>query len=285
MSPVPIRRYLPPVVTALLGVAAVYQLATIIRTLARDPSIVLSPTTPVPIGQRTSPTSDLAGLTAAHLFGETSDEATPVVDVAANAPATTLPVSLLGILFGVTGADSQAIMASAGGHERTYRLGESIENADGTTLHAVGVDHVLLRRGERLEAVYLTKLRGAMGGSSAKSGDPPALPEAADSTAHAAGPRALSLVQVLGLTPSAQEGGLVGFRVTAGADEIGAKALGLQSGDIVTDVRGSIEADEQNQVVGYGQSDMLNVTVVSDGVPRTVVIAANQLNRLRAKLQ
>jgi len=289
MSREVIVRYLPRAATALLAVAVTYQLATIVSTLSRSALVVRSPLDG-PTGRPAQPVQQgpnhLAGLIDSHLFGEAPHDRAPSVVVTANAPATTLSVTLLGVLLGATEADSQAIISNVGGNERTYHVGEPIENGDGATVYAVGLDRVLLQRGARLEAVYLTKTQNRSGAPTVKPSEQAAsAAESIVSATRAPPPEEARLNQALGLVPVAQDGGVVGFRIAAGFNDAAAVRLGLRPGDVVTDVQGSTDSGGEDRSAGYGPTELLNVTVVSDGIPRTVVIAGSQLNQLRAKLQ
>ena len=281
-------RYLPRAATALLAVAVTYQLATIVSTLSRNVLVARSPfdgsagrpAQPVQQGS-----NDLAGLVDAHLFGEAPHERLLSVAVK-DAPATSLSVKLLGVLLGATEADSQAIISNVGGNEKTYRVGEPIENGDAATVYAIGLDRVLLQRGARVEAVYLSKTPNPTGASIVKlSEQASSTLESVASTTQAPPPEEARLTQALGLVPPAQDGGVVGFRVAAGFNDAAVVRLGLRPGDVVTDVQGSTDSGGEDRSAGYGPTELLNVTVVSDGIPRTVVIAGSQLNQLRAKLQ
>jgi general secretion pathway protein C len=84
--------------------------------------------------------------------------------------------------------------------------------------------------------------------------------------------------------PHVQEGQVVGVRVTPGRDRAAFEALGLRSGDVVTDINGTVLSDVSQalQVVqSLGESTQANVTVLRDGVPQVIVIDTSQLQRLR----
>ncbi len=280
-------RYLPRAATVLLAVAVTYQLATIVSTLSRSALVAQSPLDG-PTGRPAQPvqqgSNDLAGLVDSHLFGEAPHDRVPSVAVTADAPATSLSVKLLGVLFGATEADSQAIISSVGGNEKTYRVGEPIENGNGATVYAVGLDRVLLQRGTHVEAVYLSKTPNPSGAQIVRLSEQASSESIAPGT-QAPPPEEARLNQALGLVPAAQDGGVVGFRIATGFNDAAAIRLGLRPGDVVTDVQGSTDSGGDDRSAGYGPTELLNVTVVSDGIPRTVVIAGSQLNQLRAKLQ
>src|SRR5262245_14021223 len=94
----PVNRYLPNGVTAVLVIAIAYQLATLTWALVPGSTpIAAAPSRAVDAGDA-APAQDYSVLISSHLFGEPAKQdqvvAAPVVD----APATTLSLTLRGIL-------------------------------------------------------------------------------------------------------------------------------------------------------------------------------------------
>ena len=82
------------------------------------------------------------------------------------------------------------------------------------------------------------------------------------------------------LAPHVQEGQVVGFRVNPGRDRATFEALGLQAGDVVTDINGTVLDDPSQGLQVFqslGESTQANVTVLRDGVPQVIVIDTTQL--------
>ena len=80
----------------------------------------------------------------------------------------------------------------------------------------------------------------------------------------------------------------MGFRVNPGRDRATFDALGLQAGDVVTDINGTVLDDPSQglQVLqSLGESTQANVTVLRDGVPQVIVIDTTQLQRLQENRQ
>ncbi|HWN39332.1 MAG TPA: hypothetical protein VNP02_12595, partial [Gammaproteobacteria bacterium] len=93
---------------------------------------------------------------------------------------------------------------------------------------------------------------------------------------------------IVRLAPHVQEGQVVGFRVNPGRDRATFDALGLQAGDVVTDINGTLLDDPSQglQVLqSLGESTQANVTVLRDGVPQVIVIDTTQLQRLQENRQ
>jgi general secretion pathway protein C len=163
-------------------------------------------------------------------------------------------------------------------------VGHSIEGADGATLHSVYADRVLLDRNGRLETLRLPK---ELAGSVAPMGMPSPLPQAeppSGSLREVITENATRLTDIVRLAPHVQEGQVVGFRVNPGRDRGTFEALGLQPGDVVTDINGTVLDDPSQGLQVFqslGESTQANVTVLRDGVPQVIVIDTTQLQSLQ----
>lgn len=285
------NRYLPPGLTTILVIAIAYQLAML--TWAVVPGAVpaaapstnrASDTTDV-----TAPSSGYDGLRTAHLFGQPAKEpAQQVLQAVVDAPDTTLSLTLTGILSREGDPNGQAIISSNRGQEKTYQISQAIDNANGTTLHSVYADRVLLDRGGRLETLRLPKeLVGGTAAGAPRVASPSLAPAAAvgnDSLRNVISQNASRLTDIVRLAPHVQEGQVVGFRVNPGRDRESFEALGLLPGDIVTDINGVVLDDPSRGLQAFealGEATMANVTVLRDGTPQVLVIDTSQLQNLQ----
>ena len=282
-----INRYLPPGVTALLVIAIAYQLATLTWTLVPGSALrgrarlrARRPTTTRRL-RRTS-----VGLTDSHLFGEAAEQAAPVVAEVIDAPDTTLEPHAQGHprdrgRRATAASSSPAIAAKT----RLIKSARAIDGADGATLHSVYADRVLLNRNGRLETLRLPKELAASGAPMAMASP---LPQAArrrrGSLREAISENATRLTDIVRLAPHVQEGQVVGFRVNPGRDRAAFEALGLQPGDVVTDINGTVLDDPSQGLQVFqslGEATQANVTVLRDGVPQVIVIDTTQLQSLQ----
>ncbi|HET7132671.1 MAG TPA: type II secretion system protein GspC, partial [Gammaproteobacteria bacterium] len=289
------NRYLPPSVTAVLVIAIAYQLADL--TWALVPAAGSGATIVVPAASN-SPSKpsdqglgDYAALSSAHLFGEAAKESTAaaVQPAVVDAPDTTLSLTLTGIL--AIGGEGKGLVSISSNHgeDRTYQVGQEIENANGSTLNSVFEDRVLLNRGDRLETLRLPKQPSTgAAGSASRAGSsfmPPvaAAPAQNDSLRQVISQNASKLTDVLRLAPAIEGGQVVGFRVNPGRDKDTFEALGLKAGDVVTDINGT-QLDDPGKGLqvfeSLGEATMANVTVVRDGSPQVIVIDTSQLQNL-----
>jgi len=279
-----LNRYLPPGVTAVLVIAIAYQLAALTWTLVpgSEPAAVVA-SSPAPRGTP-APSSDFAALTNSELFGEAAEQTAPAPAAVIDAPDTTLSLTLKGILSKEEDPNGGAIISSNRGEDRAYQVSQSIDGADGATLHSVYADRVLLNRSGRLETLRLPKELAA---SAAPMGMPSPLPRAAapnGSLREAISENASRLTDIVRLAPHVQEGQVVGFRVNPGRDRASFEALGLQPGDVVTDINGTVLDDPSQGLQVFqslGETTQANVTVLRDGVPQILVIDTTQLQSLQ----
>jgi general secretion pathway protein C len=282
-----INRYLPPIVIAVLVIAIAYQLATLTWTLAPGSTPTFAPA-PRAASNGNEPVADLTVLNDSNLFGQEAEQTAPVVAEVIDAPETTLSLTLKGILAREDDTSGRAvpgaIISSSRGEDRAYQVGQTVADADGATLHSVYADRVLLNRSGRLETLRLPKELTA---SAAPMGMPSPLPQAAQpqgSLREVITENATRLTDIVRIAPHVQEGQVVGFRVTPGRDRATFEALGLQSGDVVTDINGTVLDDPSQGLQVFqslGESTQANVTVLRDGVPQVVVIDTTQLQSLQ----
>jgi len=282
------NRYLPPGVTAVLVIAIAYQLAVLTWRIVPGATAAQGPLPTTTAADSSAAaiqrTVDFSSLTQSHLFGEAPATPAPIAETVVDAPDTTLSLRLTGIVYGEGGVPSQAIIASSREQEKTYQIGQAIEGANGTTLHAVYGDRVILNRGDRLET-----LRQPQELSSGTARVPPR-PVAAAPTPQDSGSlremiteNASRLTDIMRIAPHVEEGQVVGFRINPGRDRETFETLGLQAGDVVTDINGTVLDDPSRGLQVFealGEATMANVTVLRNGVPQLIVIDTSQLQSL-----
>lgn len=284
------NRYLPTVVTFLLIVAIAYQLSRITWALVPGAVPVAAPAASRTLqNPDTGSSSSYATLATAHLFGEAAQQPTQqVVQEVVDAPDTTLSLTLTGIVSHEGDPNGGlAVISNNRGPEKSYQIGQGIENASGTTLHSVYADRVLLNRGDRLETLRLPKELVGAGAPPPRAASPmmsPAASPSNDTLRNVISQNASRLTDIVRLAPHIQEGRVVGFRVNPGRDRESFEALGLLAGDVVTDINGVVLDDAGRGLQAFealGEATMANVTVLRDGTPTVLVIDTSQLQNLQ----
>jgi general secretion pathway protein C len=278
------NRYLPPGLTTVLVIAIAYQLATLTWTLVPGSTTVATPA-PRPVEtDGAAPELDYSVLLSSHLFGVAAEQPEIVAAPVADAPDTTLSLTLKGILSKEGDPNGSVIIANSRNEEKTYYVGQTIEAADGAALHSVFADRVLLNRSGRLETLRLPKELTASAGSPTALPSP--LPQAQQpgSLREVISENATRFADIMRPVPHVQEGQIVGFRVNPGRDRAAFEALGFQPGDVVTDINGTLLDDPSQSLQVFqslGESTQANVTVLRDGVPQVIVIDTTQLQGLQ----
>ena len=149
-------------------------------------------------------------------------------------------LTLHGLIASDDPARARAIIAQAGGAERSYRVGDEI--GPGVTLSEIYPDRVILERNGRYETLRLPRERMA-----GPDPGPAVQGSAAGSEILAryrdrvlANPR--SLIELVRPVPHQENSRFVGFRLYPGSRPELFRELGLRPGDLVTAVNG-IELD------------------------------------------
>lgn len=258
---------LPQLVAVLAAAALAAELATVLWTFipgARRP-------TPPPAVPPPPPAANLNALMAAHLFG------TAAADVAngADAPRTNVPLVLAGTLAVRDPKAGLAIIGESAQTGHVYAVGATLPG--GVRLHEVYTDRVVLDRGGALESLPLP--RTALAGRPARvAGAEPPLGETVQKIING-GPEVVG--EVLRPMPSYNNGKLAGFRVYAGRDRRKFARLGLQPGDVVTQVNGVPLGDAQHGLDALrtlGGAGTAIVTVDRGGATQQLTIDASQLS-------
>lgn len=283
------NRYLPTAVTGVLVVAIAYQLAMLTwrvlpgaTTSGPVPTIVESDSS----ASVTQQSFDSGTLKQSHLFGEAPVVTAAATQTVVDAPDTSLSLRLTGIVYGEGGMPSQAIVANDRQLEKIYQLGQPIEGANGTTLHAVYGDRVILSRDGRLETLRQPQQLSSGGGATRIPQRPLAIAQPAEdgSLRQAISENATRLTDIMRIAPHVEEGQVVGFRLNPGRDRETFERLGLQAGDVVTDINGTLLDDPSRGLQVFealGEATMANVTILRNGVPQLIVIDTSQLESLQ----
>jgi len=295
---------LPPLVMGVLVLAIAYELAGLTWTVLSGPALE-GPPPVVATGTVDSTarpqTSSYAALEGWKPFGEPPDPSVArVVEAVVDAPDTTLNLQLWGV-HGATNAASgaaepevgAAFISSGRSEQKVYYVGDTIEGGSGATLHSVYFDRVLLDRGGRLETLRLPQELAAAAPPPVQRPDirqPTAVspPPTAASIREVISDNAARFTEIVRIVPDMRGGQMSGFRLTPGRDREAFAALGLQPGDVLTEVNGMILNDPQTagQVFSaLGEATMANVTVLRDGNPQVLTIDMSQIESLTENLQ
>jgi|GEM_PF-456259 len=191
----------------------------------------------------------VARITSAHLFG-TANAPNPD-QVAANAPKTSLDLTLLGVAAGGQGFPSQAIIANGSNSDQhTYAIGATLPG--GAVVHDIFTDRVVIAHDGRLESLSLPQAGTSILASGMRFGSghgvnlPPPSGQDGNQTRLNVSPQLRrqiekqpqTLLHYLRFRPYSNQGKVEGYRVYPGKESSLFEHSGLQPGDIVTQVNG-----------------------------------------------
>ncbi|BAK66049.1 putative general secretion pathway protein C [Sphingobium sp. SYK-6] len=152
---------------------------------------------------------------------------------------TSLPLQLFGISLNEASGGGSAIIASEGGEQTSYAVGDEI--APGVTLKSVQFDHVVIERGGVTETLYIDQSGGDGSGDAAGAPDGGAPADNAAQPGPGGGAGALTPEGILGavsMVPRSENGRVTGIVVGAQGDAGILSRAGFRPGDIIVQVSG-----------------------------------------------
>jgi general secretion pathway protein C len=265
----------PRIATWVLALALSVQAAVIVTNLAgagRTPKAMRG-APPSPVQRRSV---DVAAIVNASLFGKATVSSASAQD-AANAPQTTMPLVLTGIIAAEDPHDGLAILGENVAAAKVYAVGDNIPG--GAKLHSVYVERVVIDRNGRLESLMLP--HQAQG-----SGPPPSA--AALQTESPVMDRMRKLISddpglmadIMRPQPVFAAGKQKGYRVYPGRNRAAFSRLGLHPGDLVTAINGTpLDDPARGQEIfrTLGSSSEAHITVMRGGQQQDLTLNIAQV--------
>jgi len=213
---------------------------------------------------------DAAQVADRHLFGI----AGAATGNPANAPDTTLALTLHGIVAGKRASDSRALIV-ANGDEEPYAIGAQLPG--GAVIRAIYADRVLLARDGRLEALRLPTTETG-GGSPQPMMQPQAMAPPTQSLGQlrqeiANNPQ--RLMDVVRAMPVMDHGKLTGYRIYPSGNPSQFNQLGLKPGDVVTAVNGiplTDPAQSMRVLSSLRTSEQVSISLLRNGQIQTQIL-------------
>ena len=253
------------------------------------PVMAGTPERPAPVDQPAADPAENPGAAVAdlQLFGP-ADPRDRVADIPDDAPQTRLNLSLRGLFHSESQDRALAIIAAGSNTENIYRVGDELPG--GASIDAIRVDRVVLLRDGRHEILTLPKERV----DTARAA--PSLPDVDedaadydDGAAEDSGGLAETRRQILRnpsdmaryfqTQPETDGDTFIGFRLSPGEDASLMQRVGLQDGDVVTALDGTVlDSPEAGMraLRGVARADQVEVQVLRDGIEQTVMINFNE---------
>jgi general secretion pathway protein C len=263
-------RTVPKVLTVVLVIAIAWQLVQLTwLLLGREPTegvaITPPPTTVASTGRRNV---DVQSIVERRMFG--IQAAAPQMDASA-APPTTMNLVLAGTWASEDPTKGFAFIGESANAARMYGVGKSVRQ--GTVLHSVYADRVILDTGGQLEALMLPRLSNA---SLAQMARPAPRPQPqtnqfTENLRRMAETNPSAFAEIVRPQPVFANGTQRGYRVYPGRNRQQFAKLGLQPGDLVLSINGTPLDDPQRGMEIFntmGASDRVTVVVERNGQPQ-----------------
>ncbi len=264
----------PQIVTFILALALAAQLAFIVVGMSgRSRQTAPPPVVSAPV----APPLDIGALMNAHLFGEAAVQGTG--GDAANAPPSSMPLVLAGVLATEDPKIGMAIIGENAASAKVVTVGKQVPG--GAQLHSVYNDRAVIDRGGVLESVFLPRRSTSMA-----SAPPPPMPATGGNDQALERMRRLVnddpglLGQVLRPQPVFAGGKMRGFRLYPGANRQAFARLGLRAGDLVTAINGTPldDRDRAQEIFNtLNSSTDARVTVTRNGRQQELVLNIAQV--------
>jgi len=308
------NRALPPIAAVVLVVLIAFQAAGLTWRLLDTPTVPaeLAPAQPVRNTIASAPAQGAFDTLANwQPFGRPPEPTTqqPVPSEAVlDAEETTLNLTLHSTLQAqdlpargsvVKPEGGIAIIASGRAEQKRYRPGDTLDGGNGARLHSVYTDRVLLDRGGRLERLSFPKPdssaqasvrpRSNVGLTQQRPLQPTARPGNAASLAEAVTNVAGQIGQYMQIAPQEEGGQIVGFRLQPRGDGAIFQQLGLEPGDVLTEVNGiRLGGDVRNTAQVFqalGETTQASIIIRRNGIEQPMIVDVGQIQRLAESLQ
>jgi general secretion pathway protein C len=273
-------RTVPRALAVILVVAIAWQLVQLTwLLLAKDPEQTADLAPPPPSAVNAPRKSvNVQNIVDAHLFG--SAQVAAVQDASA-APATQMNLVLAGTWAAEDPSKGFAFIGESANAARMYGVGKSIRQ--GTVLHAVYPDRVILDTNGKLEALLLPRLSNANLAAQLNR-PPPPRPQGNQFTENLrrmAESNPSAFAEIVRPQPVFANGVQRGYRVYPGRNRQQFAKLGLQPGDLVLAINGTALDDPQRGMEIFntmGASDRVTVTVERNGQPQELSLNTAQMS-------
>ena len=268
----------PRIATWVLALALGVQAALIVTDLTGAKPAPRAPgSAPANLAPPRSARVNVAAIANNHLFGNA--QAQPQSD-AANAPQTSIPLVLTGIIAADDPRNGLAILGESAASAKVFAVGDTVPG--GVKLHSVMSDKVILDRNGTLESLMLPRQSGPPLGMAAAPA--PALPNAEnpiiDRMRQLIASEPGAIADIMRPQPVFAQGKQRGYRVYPGRNRQAFIRLGLRPGDLVTAINGTPLDDPargQEVFATLGTSSEAHVTVMRNGRQQDLTLQMAQI--------
>ena len=212
--------------------------------------------------------ANISALQRLNLFGQVQQATQqPIAEAVSDAPETRLNLVLTGVVSSSTPENGAAIIENRGSQD-TYGVGEKIDGTN-ATLRLVQEDRVIIRNGPRDETLMLeginyeeanrqreNRIREEQAtrrtASPTRQSETPQISEEAANATRQLRESPASFIDFISVAPYREDNALVGYRVSPGRNSELFKAVGLESGDVITQINGLDVTDPDQTMEAMG---------------------------------
>jgi general secretion pathway protein C len=181
---------------------------------------------------------DVGLIANGHLFGAQAADPNAASADLANAPQTSMPLVLTGIIAGDDASTGLAILGESASSAKVYGVGDAVPG--GAKLHSVYGDRVLLERNGQVESLALPRQYAGTGATTVMPVPPPSSENPVlERMRRLVTEQPGALADVMRPQPVFAQGKQRGYRVYPGRNRQAFVHLGLRPGDLVTAVNGT----------------------------------------------
>jgi general secretion pathway protein C len=264
----------PRIATWVLAFALAVQAAVIVTNLAgssRPPKVP-----PAALVQSHTQSVNVAAIVEAHLFGLQPAAALPA-QTDQNAPQSSLPLVLVGIIAADDPQNGLAILGENAAGAKVYAVGDNVPG--GAKLHSVYGDRVVIDRNGKLESLMLPRQLqpgAAPPSTAALQTETPIMDRMRKLISDDPG----LMADIMRPQPVFAQGKQKGYRVYPGRNRQAFTRLGLRPGDLVMAINGTpLDDPARGQEVfrTLGSSSEAHITVMRSGQQQDLTLNIAQV--------
>jgi general secretion pathway protein C len=265
----------PRIATWVLAFALAVQAAVIVTNVtgsSRPPKVVTASLSAAGRSQSV----DVAAIANAHLFGEPPIAAAQGQD-GTNAPQSSLPLVLVGIIAADDPQNGLAILGENAAAAKVYAVGDNVPG--GAKLHSVLSDRVLIDRNGQLESLMLPRQLqpgAAPPSTAALQTETPVMDRMRKLISDEPG----LMADIMRPQPVFAQGKQKGYRVYPGRNRQAFTRLGLRPGDLVMAINGTpLDDPARGQEIfrTLGSSSEAHITVMRSGQQQDLTLNIAQV--------
>ena len=277
------QRLIVHLVSALIALYLIAFAARVFWQIIPEPTAetTLSPQFSVNSSSRQSSSLSIANIQSINLFGDPSSKPAPVVQQTTKAPQTKLKLTLTGVVAEEDSKSGAAIIQN-NGNQNTYGIGDKID-ATNATLDEIYSDRVIIKNGLVRETLMLdgedysapiqqtrTATRGQQVVRSSDRRTPFASNTNVQNIRQQIAARPDAFTDFIAIQRHAPNGKLLGYRVSPGKQPAFFTQVGLQAGDIITQINGLDLSDMKQSLEAIkvlNDAQTLQLELLRDGQP------------------